>query len=989
MDKNFISGQVLKASELNDIVDEITGLQESIPSLDPEEIEREQIRIQGLIQNAEDKLQNLSNEISNFNIDTINSAIQLLNDARVDADKRLADAEKKLAEHGVKFEQLSDEFNKDMTEAYKQIEDAKKALEEATAKLAALLGDEGDAGVDIMDTIGAIRTFAEWYSVNEGTIIQYQNIMDAMNGLEEEWASYTNTVNGILNTYDQRIDIKNGEIETALTSVNTAVGIVSDYNSRLSAAEGTLATVMTWEDTINGIDTKITSEISAAEGTITTSLKSYTDGQFKEYESTYDARYATKSEVNSYVDAQVESSIKTWSDAKNTEIATLAERIDTTEQTVTGYNARISLVEGTKDEVLSIANTANQTVNTVQTQMNALSADYTITASKVDENSTKIGNLQIASDKINAVVAENGDGNYKISSTAIDTDSIATTVVNTIGGSIKQYADEAKDAAEEAKSYYETAYSTIQQTAQRVGFIASQGQAKYDENGNMTSYTPVNEASVLAQIQETDDDGRSYLNSNIAVKADNILLLGETIANTINAEDLVINGGVSRFNKDGSGYVANGAISWTENGFVGNSTNQNPSNDPSNPNYNIENNTVIINNAGVNVPMFEKSPTFSLGRQAVSQITNKPVFSKNGTLYFYEENNGINLYKLENSTNTSNKQQVLYHKFNESGYTYNVQIVYKNNTYYVIIRGIKQDVYANTTSAKIAIYKSIDGDTFTRVTITNYTNSSLSFSISDNEIYMAQPIGQQLRQFSKILFIDEIDNTVNIIIQCSSNRVVVIQENSGSFKYQGYRTLSEYSSLINECVNLSNTKYIVYRDSVNSLCFYKSIQDFINNSYFYKHEFENNIGFLFKTPNRLVIQSGTKTYANNVTGYYIWSIYNVTSSTIQYKHTEIQNSYDERFMVRNPTCTHYKDGVYVINTTPTSYFVRDKIHIVRDNDITDISATGDDDIILLSYNYEESKNELFMFYKHNNAYYANKYNPEFYSINDLIYDSLS
>lgn len=78
---------------------------------------------------------------------------------------------------------------------------------------------------------------------------------------------------------------------------------------------------------------------------------------------------------------------------------------------------------------------------------------------------------------------------------------------------------------------------------------------QYDETTGTWVVNPNVMAAIIAEVE-----GDSSLISLIADRVD--------VSGTLNTTDLTINGGKSRFNQDGSGYVANGNISWDANGNV-------------------------------------------------------------------------------------------------------------------------------------------------------------------------------------------------------------------------------------------------------------------------------------------------------------------------------------------------------------------------------------------------------------------------------------
>lgn len=101
---------------------------------------------------------------------------------------------------------------------------------------------------------------------------------------------------------------------------------------------------------------------------------------------------------------------------------------------------------------------------------------------------------------------------------------------------------------------YLSALSTrVSQIGATASMIASGLQ--YDETTGTWAINPDVMAAVIAEVE-----GDSSLISLVADRVD--------VAGVLNATDLTINGGRSRFNQDGSGYVANGNISWNTSGTV-------------------------------------------------------------------------------------------------------------------------------------------------------------------------------------------------------------------------------------------------------------------------------------------------------------------------------------------------------------------------------------------------------------------------------------
>lgn len=103
------------------------------------------------------------------------------------------------------------------------------------------------------------------------------------------------------------------------------------------------------------------------------------------------------------------------------------------------------------------------------------------------------------------------------------------------------------------KGYISALATHVDEIGATASMVASGLQ--YDETTGTWVVNPNVMAKIIAEVE-----GSSSLISLIADRVD--------VVGALNATDLTINGGKSRFNRDGSGYVANGNISWNTSGTV-------------------------------------------------------------------------------------------------------------------------------------------------------------------------------------------------------------------------------------------------------------------------------------------------------------------------------------------------------------------------------------------------------------------------------------
>lgn len=182
--------------------------------------------------------------------------------------------------------------------------------------------------------------------------------------------------------------------------------------------------------------------------------------------------------------------------------------IDASAMTKTEFSQEISAIDGRIEEIGSRVDVINNTVTDYNKRVDLVEGKLSTTLSKFDETKNQLNAFQqeydVVNNKLSQVVAEltnNGD----------------------------------------------ISFSEIYQTTHQLGLLVS----------NNDKDNPI-WAAIVAQINSSG--------SSILISADKIVISGETIAEKLNAVDVTINGGYSRFNKDGSGYLAKENIFWDSDG---------------------------------------------------------------------------------------------------------------------------------------------------------------------------------------------------------------------------------------------------------------------------------------------------------------------------------------------------------------------------------------------------------------------------------------
>lgn len=268
----------------------------------------------------------------------------------------------------------------------------------------------------------------------------------------------------------------------------------------------------------------------------------------------------------SNITGDFESNVETIVDEKTASIIDKVQTIDGIEKRVIDAEVWINGTTASITSMVKNVDALNDKVTLVKTGLDGVNGNYKVLASRVTENETNISSITVEVNSIkNQVLSGSGTDQdpYKISSTAIDTDSIISTVQSAVVSDIneaKSNANDALAAANKASEDVSIQYTTIQQLDNSVTMIADAGTI----DGGVWTPT-VNPATIVAAITEDDDQ---TLKSDIMLSADTITLVGDTVVENLNAMDLTVGGGSTVFNKDGSGHTANGNISWTEDGLT-------------------------------------------------------------------------------------------------------------------------------------------------------------------------------------------------------------------------------------------------------------------------------------------------------------------------------------------------------------------------------------------------------------------------------------
>lgn len=156
-------------------------------------------------------------------------------------------------------------------------------------------------------------------------------------------------------------------------------------------------------------------------------------------------------------------------------------------------------------------------------------------------------NGQQLTDKVTTIVDQK-TGSWTTIVSDLENAKSAITILSNQLAALSQWTDQ-----QTLKGYISALATHVDEISATASMVASGLQ--YDETTGTWVVNPNVMAAIIAEVE-----GDSSLISLIADRVD--------VSGTLNTTDLTINGGKSRFNQDGSGYVANGNISWDASGNV-------------------------------------------------------------------------------------------------------------------------------------------------------------------------------------------------------------------------------------------------------------------------------------------------------------------------------------------------------------------------------------------------------------------------------------
>lgn len=496
----------------------------------------------------------LANNLVSNAINDIAKAMQDIEGAK----KEIEDAKKLFNTLDIDTLEKLDRTNEDIRKLQGDLEWARQELENAQ-------GDGGIANMTIDELAGMIVETAVYTSKTEGYISDVRREINAQIGGFVDSAQTIDVVRGSKTIYEHIVNTVNGTIETQLKDV-TSSGVTNLSNFwdviRGEIREGAERVS---GDIVSNID-----EIKNADGWATLSGK------------VVDLSSSAVTQAVSTLDARIGAieNIVTKVDPNDGTVTTLSDRLDATDGTITQYGKYIDTVSGNVNSVAAQLDAINsritQSAQTINTELSAVTSAVSIIDGKLGTLTNEVKTIQNGTEGVVTQFLNSAEGQALLSGAVIDTTSSAVTAA-TQGfdarlGILEQGIFSANTALSSITSLnqkFDLATNTISTTVAQMqsGITTNFSDIRQSLSGislivESVSGDQKTTAGILTQIVDTPDGKEG----NVTIKADKIVLAGNTIASAISATTISLGQNKSKFFSDGSGYVGNSGITWTKDG---------------------------------------------------------------------------------------------------------------------------------------------------------------------------------------------------------------------------------------------------------------------------------------------------------------------------------------------------------------------------------------------------------------------------------------
>lgn len=527
--------EVLK-NEINKYVDQFNNIADKIA-------DEVNIRLGRELATANDLLQNA--------IADVNQAMKEIEGAK----KEIEDAKKRLNTLDIDTLEKLNRTNEEIKKLYKDLEYAKEMIENAK-------GDGGTASMSIDELAGKIVETAAYINKTSGYVTDVKREINAQIGGFIDSAQTIDIVRSSETIYNHIVNTVNGTIETQLKDVTT--GGVTTLKSFWDAISGEISTSI---EKVNSDFVSNMDQIMNGDGWSVLSGKVV--------DLTTSATTSALSEVNARL-GTIENRVESLNPSDGT-ITNLTSRIDGLNGTITNQGERIDTVSGTVSNVKSELDVANARITSnasyIDTVNSAVTSAVTYLDGKLGEMKTSIQNIQGGTKGEVTQFLSSEDGKSLLSGSVVDTVSSAVTAAtqgfNARLGELEQGIFSASPTTSSITSLnqkFDLKTNSISTTVAAMSGDVTEQFSDIRQNLSAISLTVQNHettAGIVAQITETPQGGKE---GEVIIKADKIALAGNTIASAISATTISLGQNKSKFFSDGSGYLANSAITWTNTG---------------------------------------------------------------------------------------------------------------------------------------------------------------------------------------------------------------------------------------------------------------------------------------------------------------------------------------------------------------------------------------------------------------------------------------
>ena len=487
-----------------------------------------------------------------------------------------------------------------LTEVYNRLDAMEGSIAREASRIDTVESSLTRVGDEINAQIGLIRQSAITLNEQAATKTEVYRELSSLSGLIDDYATYVDTVSGRVNEVQQTLDAVNATIVTSVEVVDAINSAITSIREEFSGEYATKDLVLSMIDAESGIVTTIREYLNGSEGkailsgavvdTVTSAVTNATRELEADIASIRDAVNAVDqlrafsgnvTQQLSALDGRITNQATTIEGVSGlvtsaqTEINTLRgtisqelNRIDTVSATVTNIRTELNASAATLSQTISFGNTLSGELTTYKNEVNGR-------LGTIDENMSKFITSADVETQIGRYM-DSDDARAVLSGSIVDIANSAVTAFsqdfNARLGTLETEiysADTINGVIKSLKDEFNLSAGTISRTVAQLSGDSNVRFSTIEQSLGDINLLVSDEVSGVSKIAQLVLDVTEENDSQVYIKADKIILDGDTIAKAISAQTISLGQDKTKFFGNGSGWLANKNIVWNANGNVG------------------------------------------------------------------------------------------------------------------------------------------------------------------------------------------------------------------------------------------------------------------------------------------------------------------------------------------------------------------------------------------------------------------------------------